>query len=400
MSLDSNLKTAITRLRSNDLGSEEEVKIAVILPILQALDWDPRFGSVKPEYSVGQDRVDYALMRHGRPQVFIEAKRRGALNVRAEEQLFGYAVNQGIPLLVLTDGFHWDFYLSMAEGLPEERRFFRLELFHEDEISEYKKSLETYLREQRVASGEARRSAEACLERNRERARAREAIPFAWSSLLTEPDELLRDLLAEKVQHTTGAKPDPDDVVEFLKSLPTVPARPGRQRLSTKAKPQELADETKTSAYGSGAESRRGTRGDVPAPPLQTEAQPEERLQDIVRDLMLTILEKFPGTLDEETISHLVITRNPLGLRISGHTLLRKVSEGRTIGGHNRYWKRAYARQWYICSQWWADHHHHNAKMLTNWINQLIAADNNFETRNILVNISKRLDSYAQDTLQ
>ena len=164
MRLDSNLKTAISRLRSDDLGNEEEVKLAVILPILHALDWDPAHsGSIKPEYAAGQGRVDFALLCHGRPQVFVEAKRRAPLDVRAEGQLFGYASNQGIPLLVLTDGYYWDFYLSMADGLPEQRRFYRLQLFHEDNIPEYMEFLETYLRKHRVASGEARRSAKLAL---------------------------------------------------------------------------------------------------------------------------------------------------------------------------------------------------------------------------------------------
>lgn len=109
--------------------------------------------------------MDYALLCHGRPQIFIEAKRRGVLDVRAEEQLFGYASNQSVPLLVLTDGDHWDFFLSMADGFPEDQRSCHLKLFHEAEIPQYMESLETYLRKHRVASGEARRSVETCLER-------------------------------------------------------------------------------------------------------------------------------------------------------------------------------------------------------------------------------------------
>ena len=260
MSLDSNLKTSISRFRSNDLGREEEVKIAVILPILQALDWDPRSGSIKPEHPVGQGRVDYALMCHGRPQVFIEAKRRGALNVRAEEQLFGYASNQGIPLLVLTDGFYWDFYLSMADGLPEERRFYRLELRYDDDIPEYIDVLETYLRENRVASGEARRSAEIRLERNRARERARQAIPIAWGLLLDEPDELLRDLLAEKTQHTSGSKPEPNDVSEFLRKLPRVPRDISQKDLAKAVRPPEHLAETRVFEHGSSVLGRGGRR--------------------------------------------------------------------------------------------------------------------------------------------
>lgn len=401
MSLDSNLKTAIGRLRSDDLGNEEEVKLAVILPILHALDWDPAHsGSIKPEYAAGQGRVDFALLCHGRPQVFVEAKRRGALDVRAEGQLFGYASNQGIPLLVLTDGYYWDFYLSMADGLPEQRRFYRLQLFHEDNIPEYMEFLEAYLRKHRVASGEARRSAETCLERNRERERARKAIPSAWSSLLNEPDELLRDLLAEKVQHTSGAKPDPDDVGEFLMNLPPVPARSGRQGLTTEEKPRKPSGERNISDCGSAAESRRGTMGGAFSQPPQTESQLGESLQDIVRDLMLAILERYPGTLNEETISHLEVTKNPLGLKISGHTLIRKISEGRAVGRHDRYWKDAYARQWYVCSQWWRPDHHHNAKMLAKWVNHLIADVDQFETKDLLASIRKRLDVYAEEINQ
>lgn len=86
--------------------------------------------------------MDYALLCHGCPQIFIEAKRRGVLDVRAEEQLFGYTSDQGVPLPVLTDGDHWDFFLSMADGLPEDRRFCHLKLFHEAEIPQYMEFLE------------------------------------------------------------------------------------------------------------------------------------------------------------------------------------------------------------------------------------------------------------------
>ena len=86
--------------------------------------------------------MDYALLCHGHPQISIEAKRRGVLDVRAEEQLFGYASNQGVPLPVPTDGDHWDFFLSMADGFPEDRRFCRLKSFHKAEIPQYMESLE------------------------------------------------------------------------------------------------------------------------------------------------------------------------------------------------------------------------------------------------------------------
>ena len=161
LGLEAILKKAILNLRSDRLEREEDVKLAVILPILDALDWNPADpGALRPEYPAGPGRVDYALLCHGRPQVFVEAKRRGALDARAKAQLFGYASNNGVPLLILSDGLCWDFYLSMADGVPEERRFDRLELRDEDEVPEYAKALDEWLRKRHVASGEARRGAE------------------------------------------------------------------------------------------------------------------------------------------------------------------------------------------------------------------------------------------------
>ena len=51
------LKTAILNLRSGRLDREEDVKLAAILPILNALDWnsaDP--GALRPEYRVNSGR--------------------------------------------------------------------------------------------------------------------------------------------------------------------------------------------------------------------------------------------------------------------------------------------------------------------------------------------------------
>ena len=399
MGLESTLKSVISRLRSNDLENEEEVKLAVILPILLALDWDPAYsGSIKPEYSAGQGRVDYALLCHGRPQVFIEAKRRGALNVQAEEQLFGYASNQGIPLLILTDGFHWDFYLSMAEGLPEERRFYRLELFHEENIPEYMGVLETYLRERCVASRQARHSAEACLERNRDRARAKQAIPSAWNSLLSEPDELLCDLLAEKVQHIIGAKPDPYDVDEYLRNLLPNPAKPVRREPSNRLGPPTFVDATDTLEFGPGVEDRLVMTRDTPSQLSHKEALRGENLQDIIYDLMRSLLERSPRIVDDNLIAYLETTKNPLGLKLN-YPLIRRASEGRFINGHSRYKAAVYAGQWLVCTEWNKSNHPHNAKRLTEWVNSLISCTSSQNTQEFLANIEKRLHAYVTGTL-
>ena len=221
MSLEEVLKAAVGHIRSGCLDNEAQVKQAIILPILRALDWDDANpAEFVPEFPVDSGRVDYALHQAGdSPVVFIEAKRLGGADYEGEEQLFRYAVNKGVPFLILTDGNVWDFYLSMAAGAPGERRFYRAELKREERIPEYVEFLKTYLRKSRVVSGEARRAAEKRHESNREREKARKAIPRAWRNLLESPEEMLCDLLAEEVESQCGTKPELDDVEEFLKEL-------------------------------------------------------------------------------------------------------------------------------------------------------------------------------------
>ena len=221
MNVEQALRTAISRLQFGNLANEAQVKQAVILPVLRALNWDDTDpDSCRPEFGVPGGSVDYALIDHDKPLVFIEAKRTGNLNAGGVEQVFRYANNQGVPFLILTDGSRWDFYLSMAEGIPTERRFYRLELQLEHKIREYVDFLKEHLTRDRVASGQARVSAEKRHASNRERTRARSAIPGVWKKLLGEPDETLRDLLAETVESECGTKPELDDVEAFLRELP------------------------------------------------------------------------------------------------------------------------------------------------------------------------------------
>ena len=399
LGLEAILKKAILNLRSDRLEREEDVKLAVILPILDALDWNPAEpGALRPEYPAGPGRVDYALLCHGRPQVFVEAKRRGALDARAEAQLFGYASNNGVPLLVLSDGRCWDFYLSMADGVPEERRFDRLELRDEDEVPEYAKTLDEWLRKGHVASGEARRGAENRLESDRSRARAREAIPQAWRDLLSEPDGLLCDLLADEVRDRIGVEPRRSDVEEFLRGLPVSrsSSAPG-ERSAARPPERPVAEESRGTAAEAGvspfggARSRRpGATGGASSSPTAGRSGGGDGLQNIVQELMRIVLEDFSGTLDAETIRLLETAKNPLGLKIS-YTLLRKVSDGRMGDKPARYYARPFAGRWYVCSQWNKKDHRHNAGALSAWVHSLISGADEAAARDRLRGIADRL---------
>ncbi|MCY4543041.1 MAG: hypothetical protein OXB95_11740 [Rhodobacteraceae bacterium] len=211
------LETIADRLNSGDLENEAQVKQSVVLPIIRALDWndeDPKV--VKPEYKVDHGYVDYAMLDHGTPHVFIEAKRMGVSLARGEDQLFGYAAHKGVPILILTDGRHWDFYLSMALGVPKERRFLRMELSSKRNASENAAYLEEFVQRDRVISGQSRRSGRKILESIRQRERARNTMPQIWSQLLQSPNQLLVSLVSKEVHAACGSNPESNDVRIFL----------------------------------------------------------------------------------------------------------------------------------------------------------------------------------------
>ena len=223
MDLEQTLREATQKLNSEFVQNEAQVKHSVILPILRALGWDdadPRF--FRPELSVPSGSVDYALFNGSKkPVVFVEAKNQGKLAASGEKQLFRYANNKGVPLLVLSDGDTWDFYLSMAEGEPEDRRFLSIRLSQSDSLSRHVNDLQEFLNKDRVISTESRKSAEDRLSSIKNREIAKHTIPSVWSRLLRGPDDLLVDLLMEQVKEGCAIEPHQDDVREFLKEQST-----------------------------------------------------------------------------------------------------------------------------------------------------------------------------------
>lgn len=89
--------------------------------------------------------------------------------------------------------------------------------------------------------------------------------------------------------------------------------------------------------------------------------------QGIVEALMRTLLEDHPTLLEEGDVSNLMdadYCKSVLGLNISKFALLRHREQGHMVQGHARYWKHLYADEFYVCSQWWKDHHCSNASAL------------------------------------
>ena len=219
MDLEQQLTDAMRRVRAGLLRNEEQVKHSVILPILRALGWNTDAPEqLSAEFPAGDGRVDYALLHYDQPQVFIEAKRIGyAEDAKAQEQLFGYAAQRGIPILVLTDGRVWEFYFGTGPGVWKDRCFRRLRLVDDLSVSSYAEFLTGHLGREAVVSGEARRSADQLLAENQALERAKRTMPDAWRTLLSEPASELCELLGQVLQARCGVKPRADDIDFFLK---------------------------------------------------------------------------------------------------------------------------------------------------------------------------------------
>lgn len=134
----SRLQSTIAKIRESfrespwDDPNEQAVKQGVILPILSDLSWpihEPKI--VYPEYPVPGGRVDYALCHQNYPVMLIEAKRYHRLD-GAEWQVFQYAFHIGTPVVILTDGLEWRFFMPGEEGAYYERILCTVKVLEDD----------------------------------------------------------------------------------------------------------------------------------------------------------------------------------------------------------------------------------------------------------------------------
>lgn len=217
MSLEQHIEEIRAGIKAGRFANEASVSQGIVLRILHALSW-PSYDTqiVCPEYSLEGRRVDYALCHPpGKPIAFIEVKQIGQ-SEGAERQLFEYAFHVGVPLAILTDGQEWNFFLPGEQGDYGERRVYKLDIVERD-IVECVSRLSRYLKYDAIVSGAA---IEAAREDYRNVSRDRQmkaTLPKAWAKLVEEEDELLLELVADRVESLCGFKPDPDTVARFLK---------------------------------------------------------------------------------------------------------------------------------------------------------------------------------------
>ena len=153
-------------------------------------------------------------------------------------------------------------------------------------------------------------------------------MPEAWNALLSEPDGLLCDLLSDKVKGDVGVEPRLSDIQEFLRRLPAAPTLPTPAVPPPAPQPERPAGREPRAGIETGASraaSHSSTRG---MSEIGAAHGCGEGFQDVVYDLMRTLLEDYPALLNGETIGYLETTTNPLGTKLS-YPLIRRRAEGR-----------------------------------------------------------------------
>lgn len=219
MSLEEHILDIQSRLRNNEYPNEQSISQGIVLRLLTQLQW-PVYDTqlIIPEYSVQGKRVDFALcVRKNKPIIFIEVKQPGK-TIAADKQLFEYAFHEGIPFAIVTDGNEWHFYLPAEVGNYDERRVYKLDLLERDkEESAYQ--LERYLAFEHVKNGKALEHAREDYKNISKERQAKENIPIAWEKLLEEKNEILMDIVSEKVESLCGFQPTQKQILSYLTTL-------------------------------------------------------------------------------------------------------------------------------------------------------------------------------------
>ena len=202
----------INAIPSSDLKSRASVSQGVVLRLLNAAGWDVfDLSQVMPGYRSANTEIGYALLmpRSGSgespsPRVLVEVRSPGESleAARTVNRLLGCCASVGAPLGVLTDGLRWRLFLHTAGENRRDGSFCEIDLAGNPEAAA--EDVDRYLARERVASGQAVRSAERLLrDRNRDET-SRQAIMEGWRQVVGGMDDGLLSLVATAAEQRTG----------------------------------------------------------------------------------------------------------------------------------------------------------------------------------------------------
>ena len=148
------LRVLSTRIANTKdmIQTEEATKNAMVMPFIQILGYNPFDPlEVTPELvaDVGTkkgEKVDYAILREGKPIIIFECKKAGAeLNISHAGQLFRYFHVTSARFGVLTNGLVYKFFTDLEQpNRMDEKPFFEFNIldFKDRDVEELKKFAE------------------------------------------------------------------------------------------------------------------------------------------------------------------------------------------------------------------------------------------------------------------
>lgn len=197
---------------------EEATKQSIILPLLNLLGWNVfNIEEVSPEFSVENGRVDYSLRLNNTNEVFIEVKKTSEDldKIQYQEQLLNYSFRHGVELAILTNGLTWWFYLPKEKGDWKARKFYSIDITQQQSADVAKRFVDL-ISKSNVQLGKALQNAKTLYEEKLKKKIFEKTLPESWNKIISEPESLLLELLAETTEKLCGFKPNIEEVVRFI----------------------------------------------------------------------------------------------------------------------------------------------------------------------------------------
>ena len=104
------------------ITNEESTKMSMIIPFFQLLGYDVfNPNEFYPEYTADigikkGEKVDYAILNNGSPEILIECKWCGESLTKHDSQLFRYFATCPAKFAILTNGLRYKFYTDLDEA--------------------------------------------------------------------------------------------------------------------------------------------------------------------------------------------------------------------------------------------------------------------------------------------
>ena len=207
-----------------DLGVSS-VRLGVALRLLNAAGWDVfDLSQVMPDYPTGNGRVDFALMVSpsrgsggpAAPRMLVEVKPFGENldSGRHERRMVAQCARVGAPLAALTNGRRWLLLFQAPDYQGNGHRFCEVDLAENPEAAA--EELHRYLSRDRVASGQAARSAERTLRDQTRDNVTRQAVLDGWRQVVLGLQDGLVELIATAAEQRTGYRPEVRQVRRVL----------------------------------------------------------------------------------------------------------------------------------------------------------------------------------------